>query len=289
MDNLVQLESVTNFRDVGKTVNQFLGQKVVREGVLFRSARLDDATSRDQCTIRDDIGVKTVIDLRTKSEIGEQATKYKTRPGALRLHSRSSVAQPFHIQGLAYHEIKITGGPFERFLVSLLPLWSILKLLLFVVLGYRLNAIKIITKEVMIPRGLLTLGNDTLDRSGRDIKKVLQLYAQPQAMPNLIHCTHGKDRTGLICMLVLMILDVPVKAIEYDYHLTDLAVKQDIPGRLAEVREVGLADDWIYTASGQISCAAAHLKERYGGLGPYLDYIGLSQEDQDRMREALLY
>lgn len=29
MDNLVQLDGVTNFRDVGKTVNQFLGKKLV--------------------------------------------------------------------------------------------------------------------------------------------------------------------------------------------------------------------------------------------------------------------
>ena len=141
----------------------------------------------------------------------------------------------------------------------------------------------------MIPRGLLTLGNDTLDRSGKEIKRVLQLYARPEAMPSLIHCAHGKDRTGLVCMLVLMILDVPIHAIEHDYHLTDQAVKQDVAGRLAEVREVGLADDWIYTAPGQIACAAAHLQERYGGLGPYLDNIGLSEEDRIRIREALLY
>lgn len=38
----------------------------VREGVFFRSARLDDATSEDRKVIRQDIGIKTVIDLRTK-------------------------------------------------------------------------------------------------------------------------------------------------------------------------------------------------------------------------------
>lgn len=29
MENLVQLDGVTNFRDVGKTVNEFLGRKLV--------------------------------------------------------------------------------------------------------------------------------------------------------------------------------------------------------------------------------------------------------------------
>lgn len=141
----------------------------------------------------------------------------------------------------------------------------------------------------MIPRGLLSLGNDTLDRSGPDIRDVLELYARPEALPSLVHCTHGKDRTGLISMLVLMILDVPRRAIEHDYHLTDLSVQQDVQARLSEVREVGLADDWIYTAPGQIAYAEAHIQEQYGGLKPYLEYIGFSETEQIRLRQNFLY
>lgn len=36
----LNLEGVTNFRDVGKTINQFLGRRQLREGSFFRSARL---------------------------------------------------------------------------------------------------------------------------------------------------------------------------------------------------------------------------------------------------------
>lgn len=36
------LEGILNFRDVGKTVNQFLGNRQLREGVFFRSARLGE-------------------------------------------------------------------------------------------------------------------------------------------------------------------------------------------------------------------------------------------------------
>lgn len=34
-----QFDNILNFRDVGKTVNQFLGKRYLREGVLYRSAR----------------------------------------------------------------------------------------------------------------------------------------------------------------------------------------------------------------------------------------------------------
>lgn len=141
----------------------------------------------------------------------------------------------------------------------------------------------------MIPRGLLRLGNDTLDRSGPEIREVLELYARPEALPSLVHCTHGKDRTGLICMLVLMILGVPRAAIEHDYHLTDLSVQQDVQARLKEVRQVGLADDWVYTAPGQIAYAESHIQEQYGGLESYLEYIGLGKAEQEKIRQALLY
>lgn len=66
MTSSVGLENVLNFRDVGKTVNDFLGTRRIREGLFYRSARPDDATLSDRQLIRDELGIKTVIDLRTK-------------------------------------------------------------------------------------------------------------------------------------------------------------------------------------------------------------------------------
>lgn len=80
------LQQVPNFRDVGQTVNRFLGQRRVREGLIFRSARpgnaplpwastprshslrapSDDATPQDVALMRDQLGIKAIIDLRTK-------------------------------------------------------------------------------------------------------------------------------------------------------------------------------------------------------------------------------
>lgn len=36
----LELEGVTNFRDVGKAINDFLGRRQLREGNFYRSARL---------------------------------------------------------------------------------------------------------------------------------------------------------------------------------------------------------------------------------------------------------
>lgn len=64
------------------------------------------------------------------------------------------------------------------------------------VCGYRTKAINILGQQVMIPRGLVGLGLDTLDQSTREIREALSLYTDQAALPSLVHCTQGKDRTG---------------------------------------------------------------------------------------------
>lgn len=66
------------------------------------------------------------------------------------------------------------------------------------IFGYRIEAISIIGKEVMLPRGLVRLGLDTLDQSQAEIRETLSLYTNAAALPSIVHCTQGKDRTGLL-------------------------------------------------------------------------------------------
>ncbi|CAM1508490.1 Fc.00g053380.m01.CDS01 [Cosmosporella sp. VM-42] len=284
MSSSGSLENVLNFRDVGKTVNEFLGQRRVREGLLYRSARLDDATLDDRAFIKDDIGIKTVIDLRTKTEHLTQAKKRdaQSKIPAL-LKSNAALAEPLQIEGLDYHEIKITGRPFEMFMLGQLSWWNLLHFLFLFICGYRMQAISVIGREVMIPRGLVGLGLDTLDQSTVEIRETLSLYADAAALPSVVHCTQGKDRT------VLLILGVPIPAIEHDYSLTDEALIPEREERLVEIHEIGLTDEWADTAKDFVVRVEQHLNERYGGLDKYLDEIGFGGEARVKVRETLLY
>ncbi|UKZ94161.1 uncharacterized protein TrAFT101_009041 [Trichoderma asperellum] len=188
MEHETRLQQVPNFRDVGKTVNQFLGERRIREGLFYRSGRLDDATAADKNLIRDELEVKTVIDLRTKTEILKQIKKHQ-------LESGQSSGERLQIQGLNYHGIKINGKSFERHLLSLLSWWDFFKVIFFFILGYRIDAVRVLSHQVMLPRGLVGLGLDTLDYCGSEIREALSLYTTPQSLPSIIHCTQGKDRT----------------------------------------------------------------------------------------------
>ncbi|OAQ77638.1 tyrosine/serine protein phosphatase [Purpureocillium lilacinum] len=292
------LDKVLNFRDVGKTVNLYLGERRVREGVIFRSARPDDATPRDKTIIRDQLAIRTVIDLRTKTELLEQAQKSHAQGHGAEPSSPGGTApvHPPRIKGIEYKEIKITGRSFEKHLMSQLSC----KVIVLYIVGYRIDAVRIIGQEVLLARGLVGLGTDTLDHSGAEIREALLLYGSSQSVPVLVHCTQGKDRTGtfpfscealfgIVCALLLMILEVPASAIEHDYFLTDAALVSEREERIAEIRNIGLTDEWFNTAEDMITGMEKHLAQTYGGLDAYLDGIGFSEEDRARLREKLLY
>ncbi|KAI1025370.1 hypothetical protein LB504_012598 [Fusarium proliferatum] len=237
------------------------------------------------------MGVKTIIDLRTKTEHLNQAKRRKEQSSIPALvESNKALAEPLRISGLDYRQVKITGRAFELFLLSQLSWWDFFRVVFLFVCGYRTKAINILGQQVMIPRGLVGLGLDTLDQSTREICEALSLYTDQAALPSLVHCTQGKDRTGsLICALVLMILDVPISAIEYDYALSDEALISEREQRLIEIREIGLTDEWLHTADDMIIGIQKHLEDKYGGLNAYLDGIGFGADDRAKIRDLLLY
>lgn len=65
------------------------------------------------------------------------------------------------------------------------------------ILGYRIDATRLLVSEVMLPRGLVGLGIDTMDYSGTEVAEALMLYTTARTTPALVHCTQGKDRTGM--------------------------------------------------------------------------------------------
>lgn len=86
-----------------------------------------------------------------------------------------------------------------------------------------------------------------------------------------------------------MILGIPQAAIEYDYSLTDEALVPERQERIAEVRSIGLTEEWTRTAKDMVVRVEQHLRDHYGGLNAYLDGIGFGDEDRSRVRETLLY
>jgi protein-tyrosine phosphatase len=124
------------------------------------------------------------------------------------------------------------------------------------------------------------------------IAAVIRLLAEPDALPGLVHCTAGKDRTGVIVALLLGAVGVPAETIVADYALS----AENLRGEFTEetrrrVTAAGL--DWAKYERLMISPAEFmrdtldHLDERYGGVQPYLRTIGIDGEELAILRDML--
>lgn len=253
-----QFERILNFRDVASSVGQLL-----TPGLLYRSARLDGATPHDQDRLRRRYGIRTVIDLRSQTEHIEAQKKYST--------ATSPAAE------VASARINLNGRGFERHLVWQLSYGQLIKLATYMALGWRVAGISILGRQVLQPRGLIGLATDTLQHSGPEIKQVFEVLAQHRSYPVLIHCTQGKDRTGLIVVLVLLLCGVSSDRIAQDYMLSERELESEYEERMQEIRSIGLDESFARCPREFVSSVATFIEQEYGDVRGYLGRIGISQ------------
>lgn len=131
---------------------------------------------------------------------------------------------------------------------------------------------------------------DALDRCGEQFADVLRAIATAAPGIVLFHCTAGKDRTGVVAALLLALAEVSNSDIIADYALTASA-----EGLIAQLRaralSVGSEPDHVerMLASDGATMATflTHLDTVHGGIGPYLDTIGLTPAEITALRNRL--
>lgn len=103
-----------------------------------------------------------------------------------------------------------------------------------------------------------------------------------------MHCTQGKDRTGLIICLLLLLLDVPIDAVTYDYTLSEEGLLPEKETRMVEIREIGLTEEFANAPREWIGKMHEYLGKKYGGVREYLEVIGVDERVQERITGVLL-
>lgn len=129
-----------------------------------------------------------------------------------------------------------------------------------------------------------------LDLCQRSFRAVLGTIADAGAGPTLVHCAVGKDRTGLTIALTLGALGVSEETIADDYALSHglLAPLFDTDRpRVPEDRRERF-ERMIQSPRETMLHALAYLDERYGGVGGYLETIGLTAGEVEALRASLL-
>jgi protein-tyrosine phosphatase len=175
----VKLTGCDNARDLGGL--RLAGGGRTRSGVLIRSDTVQSLCADDVRVLVDEIGLRTVVDLRAE-------------PEAVR-EGRGPLADT----AVDYHNLSFIPGEFvmpddPRFPLIMQDLQSVEQV------EHYLNMVRL---------------------AGTAVARALRVLARPGATPALFHCAAGKDRTGVLSALLLEIAGAEPAEIVADYELTN--------------------------------------------------------------------
>jgi protein-tyrosine phosphatase len=123
------------------------------------------------------------------------------------------------------------------------------------------------------------------------IRSAIDLLGEPGTAPAVVYCAAGKDRTGVVCAIVLSLIGVDRATIAADYALSDApaaALREwhldngTPPDRLAAAG--------VFRAPREaMELFLATVDERFGSLDGYLAGIGVNVETaRGRLAATLL-
>ena len=141
------------------------------------------------------------------------------------------------------------------------------------------------------PDGIIGWYRSAVDRYQDRLVGVVRALLEPDAVPAVVHCAAGKDRTGITVGLVLAAVGVPHEVIVEDYGLTkaSFAIRwveaEDEPGGIGQV--VDDSEPAVDAPPELMQAVLERLYRRYGGAAGYLRAAGLTDEDLGRLRELL--
>ena len=124
-------------------------------------------------------------------------------------------------------------------------------------------------------------------------RRMFTFFADAQHHPILIHCTAGKDRTGVSTAFLLSVLGVDRAWIEADYILTNRDVARQVDFLESTIGlPAGMDRDTMRHDAGVPETAMRDfldgLQEKWGGPLGYLRSIGISEATFEAVRQAFL-
>jgi protein-tyrosine phosphatase len=266
---------ILNYRDVGETIPQ------LKPGVLFRAARLDAATESDQFLLRHKYNIQTIIDLRSSVD-------HVIAMGSwLAIIPPDTITAP-KIPGINYVNIGLYGKAFERALVWKMTWTNIAKLVGYMAAGYLTEGISVVGRNVMLPRGLIGLGLDTLQYSGREIREIVNVLTDERSYPVVVHCNQGKDRTGIIILLILVLCGIDLKTVTADYIKSEAELKPEMEELSRYLGRLGLDGSFAGCPADFVDKVVAHIDLEYGGIASYFCSIGVDEATQRKVKQILM-
>lgn len=108
----------------------------------------------------------------------------------------------------------------------------------------RKKAAYVVGQEILSPMGVGKMYKELVTYCQEEVLAAMMVFTNPSNYPIEIHCTQGKDRTGIVSALIMSIAGVPKDVIVNDYAKTQKGLAPIYDAMLDEVRRSGLSEDF---------------------------------------------
>jgi len=252
-EQVIHLKGTTNTRDIGGY--QTGDQSTLRRGQIIRSDKLSRLTANDFQKL-EEIGLKTVIDLRTNKEHDESPTVWKgdNPPRFVHLPVGDANNDWFASQRKMMKKNSFTEEQSLEHMVE----------------GYRMIA----------------------EEGTSSYQKLMELVLDESNWPILIHCNAGKDRSGVGVALILEALGVNRETIMEEYLLTNEISRIEEKAALLSKQSKSLsrgsryskgvsANAWlpiVGVRAEMLEAFYASVDEKYGSMDAFLTELGVDND-----------
>lgn len=248
---VLSFEGCFNFRDLGGYRTN--DGRVVRSGRVFRSDSVHLMTEADAARARNELGLRTLIDLRNEIEIQSGGIGVLAHGGVNRLHLNLTSRR----RGTAVLDGTAAASSPDR------------------------------SPDTMVAQYLAIL-----EVSSESIVAAVDALGNGENLPAVFFCAAGKDRTGVLSAVVLGSLGVRDADIVEDYVLTADSIERIIerfaatPGSPTMYRDI----EWSNFAPlhETMERVIEDVRQKYGSFDGYLIEKGLAETTLERFKSALL-
>ena len=141
-----------------------------------------------------------------------------------------------------------------------------------------------------MPESLAQMYKDLADSAQPKLAEVFRILMGKGEGGAVFHCSAGKDRTGVVAALLLMLAGVSEKQVVDDYAATYPLMQPVFESQLAEAAGYGMAlPEFLFRSEPEnMRQFIAHIKAGYGDAESYFETLGFSHDEIRALKKMLV-
>ena len=141
-----------------------------------------------------------------------------------------------------------------------------------------------------MPESLAQMYKDLADNAQPQLERVFRILLYKEDGGAVFHCAAGKDRTGVVAALLLMLAGVSDKLVVDDYAATYPLMRPVFDSQLAEAAAHGMnVPAYLFQSEPEnMRQFIEHINAAYGGAENYFETLGFSRDEIEALKTLLV-